>query len=63
VSDPYEPPAAPDLTIKTNEEEPQESARKVIEKLGFYDYLKPPWDRKNTSNSQRCNNNQSVSPA
>ncbi len=39
VSDPYEPPAAPDLTLKTDEEEPQESARRVIEKLEFFGYL------------------------
>jgi adenylylsulfate kinase len=42
VSDPYEPPAAPDLVLKTDEEEPQESARKVIEKLEFFGYLRPP---------------------
>jgi len=41
VSDPYEPPAAPDLTIKSAEEEPHESARKVIEKLEFFGYLQP----------------------
>jgi len=42
VSDPYEPPAAPDLTLKTDEEDPQESARKVIEKLEFFGYLWTP---------------------
>jgi len=42
VSDPYEPPAAPDLVLKTDEEEPQESARRVIEKLEFFGYLQPP---------------------
>jgi adenylylsulfate kinase len=42
VSDPYEPPAAPDLVLKTDEEEPQESARKVIEKLEFFGYLWSP---------------------
>ena len=42
VSDPYEPPAAPDLVLKTDEEEPQESARKVIEKLEFFGYLQSP---------------------
>jgi adenylylsulfate kinase len=42
VSDPYEPPAAPDLVLKTEEEEPQESARKVIEKLEFFGYLQHP---------------------
>ena len=39
VSDPYEPPAAPDLVLKTDEEEPRESARKVIEKLEYFGYL------------------------
>jgi adenylylsulfate kinase len=39
VSDPYEPPAAPDLVLKTDEETPKESARKVIEKLEFFGYL------------------------
>src|SRR5215212_9633342 len=42
VSDPYKPPAAPDLVLKTDEEEPQESARRVIEKLEFFGYLQPP---------------------
>jgi adenylylsulfate kinase len=41
VSDPYEPPAAPELHIKTNEEEPQESARRVISKLEELGYLEP----------------------
>jgi adenylylsulfate kinase len=41
VSDPYEQPAAPDLVLKTEEEEPHQSARKVLEKLEFYGYLKP----------------------
>jgi len=39
VSDPYEPPAAPDLVLKTEEETPEESACKVIEKLEFFGYL------------------------
>jgi adenylylsulfate kinase len=42
VSDPYEPPAAPDLVLKTEEETPEESARKVIEKLEFFGYLGAP---------------------
>ena len=42
VSDPYEPPAAPDLTLKTDEEEPLDSALKVLEKLEFYGYVRPP---------------------
>jgi adenylylsulfate kinase len=40
VSDPYEPPAAPELHIKTNEEEPQESARRVIVRLEEFGYLR-----------------------
>jgi len=42
VSDPYEPPAAPDLILKTDQEKPHESARKVLEKLEFYGYVSPP---------------------
>ena len=42
VSDPYEPPAAPELHIKTNEEEPNESARRVIAKLEELGYLRVP---------------------
>jgi adenylylsulfate kinase len=41
VSDPYEPPNAPDLVLKTDEESPEESAQKVIEKLEFFGYLWP----------------------
>ena len=41
VSDPYEPPAVPELHIKTNEEEPQESARRVISRLEELGYLMP----------------------
>jgi adenylylsulfate kinase len=42
VSDPYEPPVAPDLVLKTDEETPEESASKVIEKLEFFGYLWSP---------------------
>jgi adenylylsulfate kinase len=42
VSDPYEPPAAPDLVLNTDEETPEESAKKVIERLEFYGYLWSP---------------------
>ena len=42
VSDPYEHPAAPDLVLKTDEETPEGSARKVIEKLEYYGYLWSP---------------------
>ncbi len=41
VSDPYETPAAPELHIKTDEETPQESARRVIAHLEEAGYLKP----------------------
>jgi adenylylsulfate kinase len=41
VSDPYEPPAVPELHIKTHEEEPQESARRVILRLEELGYLEP----------------------
>jgi len=41
VSDPYEPPNAPDLVLKTDEEPPEDSARRVIEKLEFFGYLWP----------------------
>jgi len=41
VSDPYEPPAAPELTLRTNEEEPQDSARRVIALLEELGYLEP----------------------
>ncbi|HET7480491.1 MAG TPA: adenylyl-sulfate kinase [Rubrobacteraceae bacterium] len=40
VSDPYEAPAAPELHIKTNEEEPQDSARRVIGYLEEQGYLR-----------------------
>jgi adenylylsulfate kinase len=41
VSDPYEPPAAPELVLNTDLEEPEESARKVIAKLEELGYLDP----------------------
>ncbi len=39
VSDPYEPPVAPELHIRTDREEPEESARRVIAKLEELGYL------------------------
>jgi len=39
VSDPYEAPAAPELHIHTDQENPRESARRVIEKLEELGYL------------------------
>src|ERR671915_1342650 len=41
VSDPYEPPVSPELHIKTDEEEPQESANRVIAALEELGYLRP----------------------
>jgi adenylylsulfate kinase len=41
VSDPYEAPAAPELHIHTDREEPGESARRVIGKLEELGYLRP----------------------
>jgi adenylylsulfate kinase len=41
VSDPYEPPSAPELHIKTDEEEPPESARRVVLRLEELGYLRP----------------------
>jgi adenylylsulfate kinase len=41
VSDPYEVPTSPELHIKTNEEEPRDSARRVIVKLEELGYLAP----------------------
>lgn len=41
VSDPYEPPTAPEVVLKTDEEKPEESARNVIDKLEELGYLDP----------------------
>ena len=41
VSDPYEPPAAPELHIKTDEETPEESAKRVLLRLEELGYLRP----------------------
>ena len=41
VSDPYEPPSTPELHIKTDEEEPYESARRVLLRLEELGYLRP----------------------
>jgi adenylylsulfate kinase len=41
VSDPYEPPSAPELHIKTDEEEPRESAARVVGYLKELGYLRP----------------------
>jgi adenylylsulfate kinase len=41
VSDPYEPPSSPELHIKTDEEEPNESAGRVLAKLEEFGYLRP----------------------
>jgi adenylylsulfate kinase len=47
VSDPYEPPEAPDIVLRTAQEEPEESARKVISKLEFFGYLEPVAEKVN----------------
>jgi adenylylsulfate kinase len=41
VSDPYEAPAAPELHIRTDEEDAQESARRVVGYLEEAGYLRP----------------------
>jgi adenylylsulfate kinase len=41
VSDPYEVPTAPELHIKTDEETPQESTRRVVSYLEESGYLEP----------------------
>ncbi|MBV9455010.1 MAG: adenylyl-sulfate kinase [Rubrobacter sp.] len=41
VSDPYEPPAAPEIVLRTDEEEPHDSARKVIARLEEFGFLWP----------------------
>ncbi len=41
VSDPYEAPVAPELHIKTNAEEPRESAARVVALLQEKGYLEP----------------------
>jgi adenylylsulfate kinase len=41
VSDPYEPPSSPELHIKTDEEEPNESAGRALAKLEEFGYLRP----------------------
>jgi adenylylsulfate kinase len=41
VSDPYEAPVAPELHIKTNEEEPAGSAARVVRFLEGQGYLRP----------------------
>jgi adenylylsulfate kinase len=39
VSDPYEPPVAPEITLKTSEESPEQSADKIIARLEEFGYL------------------------
>ncbi|MEJ7841538.1 MAG: adenylyl-sulfate kinase [Rubrobacter sp.] len=41
VSDPYEAPVSPELHIKTNEEEPAESAARVVRYLEEQSFLQP----------------------
>jgi len=39
VSDPYEPPLRPEVTLRTAEESPELSARRVIEALEAHGFL------------------------
>lgn len=39
VSDPYEPPVAPEITLETSEESPEQSAQRVLGKLEEIGYL------------------------
>jgi|GEM_PF-74176 adenylyl-sulfate kinase len=41
ISDPYEPPLAPEITINTTEQTPQESAAQIITWLETHGYLAP----------------------
>jgi adenylylsulfate kinase len=54
VSDPYEAPVAAELHIKTDEEEPQDSARRVIGKLEELGYLWPAEDYSSTEGLNRA---------
>lgn len=41
VSDPYEPPHEPELTIRTTEQAPEESARRILEYLEERELIRP----------------------
>lgn len=41
VSDPYEPPLEPELTIRTTEQTPEESARRILEYLEERELIRP----------------------
>lgn len=41
VSDPYEPPLEPELTIRTTEQAPEESARRILEYLEERELIRP----------------------
>lgn len=42
ISDPYEPPLAPELTLHTADEAPEASAARVLRRLEALGYLAPP---------------------
>lgn len=52
VSDPYEEPLNPELVVYTDKEEPEESVRKIIDKLEELGYLQKVDDSKNNSRSK-----------
>src|SRR5687767_6161237 len=43
ISDPYEPPENPELVIETEDETPQESARKILAYLEKLELIPPAW--------------------
>lgn len=42
ISDPYEPPVNPEITIRSNEQTPEESVKHILERLVELDYLPDP---------------------
>jgi adenylylsulfate kinase len=42
IDDPYEPPDHPEVECRTDQETPEESARKILEFLASRGYLKAP---------------------
>jgi adenylylsulfate kinase len=41
VSDPYEPPVAPEIVVETHREPPEESVRRIFQSLETLGYLVP----------------------
>lgn len=42
ISDPYEPPLAPEITLRTADETPEQSAARVLRRLEALGYVQPP---------------------